>query len=202
MVPSGDYDYYHRQYGLPFLESEANYEQIYNGWATDTIVRQSAYRSVRRGDGLRLRRARIWNASWDDADTANDYGYGHRNWYDAIDFVGADQMTHLIDFYRGLDWQRMTYRPTGWATWTGEYAEELTDPVLRADDAANTVTVYFNAGTSSQGTLTQLMPWLPTRAAGLIRAREPIRRSMVRSRQPAELGLFRRSRTLRTGCCW
>ncbi len=157
MVPSGDYDYYHRQYGLPFLESEANYEQIYNGWATDTIVRQSAYRSVQAGGmGYGYGAHGIWNASWDDADTANDYGYGHRNWYDAIDFVGADQMTHLIDFYRSLDWQRMTYRPTGWATWTGEHAEELTDPLLRADDAANAVTVYFNADTSSQGTLTQL----------------------------------------------
>jgi len=157
MVPTGDYDYYRTQYNLPFLESEANYEQIFNGWATDTIVRQSAYRSIQAGGiGFGYGAHGIWNASWDDDDTGADFGYGHRNWYDAIDFIGGYQMAHMIDFYRALPWERMKYRPSGWASWSGEFTAELTDPVVRADDEADAVTVYFNAGSSSQGTLSQL----------------------------------------------
>jgi hypothetical protein len=155
-VPAGDYDFYRQQYGLPFLESEANYEQIYDGYATDTIVRQTAYRSIQAGGfGYGYGAHGIWNATRDDSDTADDYGYGHRNWDDALDFVGADQMTHLIDFYRSIPLQTMTYRADA-ATWSGTFVAGATEPVVRADDAANTVTVYFSAGTSSVGALTQL----------------------------------------------
>ncbi|SDU51839.1 F5/8 type C domain-containing protein [Jiangella alkaliphila] len=154
VVPTGDYDYYAEQYGAPFFESEANYEQILDGFATDTVVRQSAYRSIQAGGfGYGYGAHGIWNAAWDDQDTADDYGYGHRNWFDAIDFPGGDQMTHLADFYRSLPLSTMSYRPDGWAVWDGEYSAELTDPTLRADDAANVVTVYFLADTSSRGAL-------------------------------------------------
>ncbi len=156
MVPSGDYDYYHRQYGLPFLESEANYEQIYNGWATDTIVRQSAYRSVQAGGmGYGYGAHGIWNASWDDADTANDYGYGHRNWYDAIDFVGADDrhgilqaMEHLI----GLGHRRIAFLCANEGISTGRnryhaYREGLAAHGLPIDTAL----IYFAYGTRENG---------------------------------------------------
>lgn len=155
-VPAEDYDFYADQYGIPLLESEANYEQIYDGYATDTIVRQTAYRSIQAGGfGYGYGAHGIWNAARDDADTADDYGYGHRNWDDALGFVGADQMTHLIDFYRSIPLSTMTYRP-GIATWSGTFDAGVTEPVVRADDAASTVTVYFSAGTSSRGRLTDL----------------------------------------------
>lgn len=155
-VPAGDYDFYAQQYGLPFLESEANYEQIYDGYATDTIVRQTAYRSIQAGGfGYGYGAHGIWNATRDDSDTVDDYGYGHRNWDEALDFVGADQMTHLIAFYRSIPLEDMGYR-TDAATWAGTFVQGVSEPVLRADDAANTVTVYFTAGTSSVGSLTQL----------------------------------------------
>lgn len=156
LVPAEDYDFYAQQYGLPFLESEANYEQIYDGYATDTVVRQTAYRSIQAGGfGYGYGAHGLWNATRDDTDTADDYGYGHRNWDDAINFVGADQMTHLIELYRSIPLSTMSYR-TDAATWGGTFVEGATEPVLRADDEANTVTVYFCAGTSSVGTLTQL----------------------------------------------
>ncbi len=163
-VPAEDYDFYADQYGIPFLESEANYEQIYDGYATDTVVRQTAYRSIQAGGfGYGYGAHGIWNAARDDADTADDYGYGHRNWDDALAFVGADQMTHLIDFYRSIPLSTMTYRPEI-ATWTGVYDTGSTEPVVRADDAANTVTVYFSAGTSSRGRLMDLAdaPYIAT----------------------------------------
>lgn len=155
-VPVEDYHFYADQFGLPFLESEANYEQIYDGYATDAIVRRTAYRSIQAGGfGYGYGAHGIWNATRDGADTADDYGYGHRNWDDAIDFVGADQMTHLIRFYRSIPLAGMTFRSDS-AAWAGSFTAGVDEPVVRADDDAKTVTVYFSPGTSSVGRLTDL----------------------------------------------
>lgn len=152
-VPAADYDHYRQEYSVPFLESEANYEQIYDGFATDTIVRQTAYRSIQAGGfGYGYGAHGIWNATANDSDTADDYGYGHENWSDAIDFVGADQMTHMIDFYRSIPLTTMVYRPDAGA-WDGEFTPDLTEPITRADAETTVLTTYFSAGTSSRGEL-------------------------------------------------
>lgn len=152
-VPPADYDHYRQEYAVPFLESEANYEQIYDGFATDTIVRQTAYRSIQAGGfGYGYGAHGIWNATANDSDTADDYGYGHENWSDAIDFIGADQMTHLIDFYRSIPLNTMVYRPDA-AVWDGEFTPDLTEPITRADAETTVLTTYFSAGTSSKGAI-------------------------------------------------
>jgi len=153
-------NYYINYPTTPVIEGEANYEQINNsGLVSADMVRKTAWRAVQSGTfGYTYGAHGVWNAAWDNSDTTKDYTYGHRNWYDGIDFIGADQMTHVVDFYTAISWQDLIPRPSGWAAWNLSL-DNRSMPVVKADDGKSTVVVYFPAEyntTGSVGTLNNL----------------------------------------------
>lgn len=149
-------NYYEAADYRPLLEAENNYEG-YLDFLTADMVRATAYRAIQAGSfGYTYGAHGIWNAAWDDADTANDHIETHWNWNEAIDFLGGQQMAYLARFYRRLPWATLVPRPVGWA----EFPPELghTDrPLVTADEAAENVVVYLPAG------------YDPVEAAGTVR---------------------------------
>ncbi|MCC7359771.1 MAG: DUF4038 domain-containing protein [Anaerolineales bacterium] len=142
--------YYQAEPATPFLEAEANYEGL-GAFVSADLVRATAYRAIQSGSlGYTYGAQGIWNAVWDTADTANDFGGPHWNWNQAIDFKGGQQVAYLGRFYRRVPWQ--TLRPR----WVGvlEYAPQDVDanrPLATADTDAGNVVVYLPSGFTAQG---------------------------------------------------
>ncbi len=136
--------YYQARPPKPMLEAEANYEGLYP-WATADLVRASAYRAIQSGSfGYTYGAQGIWNAVWDDADTVADFSEFHRNWNQAIDFPGGQQMAYLARFYRRVPWATLQPRSHGLV----QYAPELIDqnrPLVTADADANNLVAYLPA---------------------------------------------------------
>jgi hypothetical protein len=136
--------YYQAANPVPLLEAESNYEGLFPD-ITPAVVRATAYRAIQSGSfGYTYGAQGIWNATWDAADTVNDFTSAHWNWNQAIDFPGGAQMAYLARFYRRLPWATLTPRPVGW----GEFPIDLADadrPLVTADNAAQNVVVYFPA---------------------------------------------------------
>jgi len=136
--------YYQAADYVPLLEAESNYEGFFAN-ITAEVVRVAAYRAIQAGSfGYTYGAQGIWNATWDEADTANDFTTAHWNWFEAIDFPGGAQMTYLARFYRRLPWATLAPRPAGWA----DFPPQLSDadrPLVKADEAGTNVVVYFPA---------------------------------------------------------
>lgn len=152
MWPTSQYAWYYGTYPtFPLVEAGGcNFEQI-NGPNNDEMVRWSLYRAVQAGSfGAGYGAHGIWNMVWDNNDTADDNGYQHRTWFEAIDYPGGFQMRHLRTFYTGLPWHELVPRRTGWATWS-LIQSEFQMPVLKASQGGRAVTVFFPASYNTKG---------------------------------------------------
>jgi hypothetical protein len=140
--------YWDYQPTKPFLETEANYEDIWD--VTTTATRQAAWKALQCGSyGYTYGVAGIWAMKWDyDVPGWDDFQNGIP-WFDGLDRPGGRQMTHLKDFYVHLDWARLVPR------FGDEAYGTFVDPeksVLSSDDAGTTV-VYLYSRSTAVGTL-------------------------------------------------
>jgi hypothetical protein len=140
----------------PFLESEANYEQILNGAVNSHMVRVSAYTAIQSGSlGFGYGANGIWNdiyAEGDEGCCVKDYGF--TPWQEAIDFEGGDQMTYLYNFYTALDWWKLEprFRDPSWA--------KLANPeqIILKSDGNQVYVVHFGNITTKTGLLKNMQP--------------------------------------------
>jgi hypothetical protein len=138
----------------PFLESEANYDDILNHLVTARHVRVSAYEAIQAGSlGFGYGANGIWNdiyAEGDEGCCVADYSYTW--WGDAIDFESADQMSYLYAFYTSHEWWKLEPR------FASKEWVELANPeksLLKSDGNRLYILYFFNP-TQKTGILRQM----------------------------------------------
>ncbi len=132
----------------PFLETEANYEDIWT--VTTDMTRQSAWKALQCGSyGYTYGVAGIWAMKWDyDVPGWDDFQNGVP-WFDGLRRPGGTQMTYLKEFYESLgDWQALVPR-FGDAAF-GTFAEPEQSVLSSGGD---TYVVYFYSASLATGTL-------------------------------------------------
>lgn len=94
----------------PFLETEANYEGIWEVPAD--APRQSAWKALQCGSyGYTYGAAGVWAIKWDYDVPGWDSFQNGIPWFDGLRLPGGDQMSILKDFYLGLgDWRNLVPR--------------------------------------------------------------------------------------------
>ncbi|AQX78942.1 hypothetical protein BWO91_02045 [Plantibacter flavus] len=133
----------------PFLETEANYEDIWAVTVDDT--RHSAWKALQCGSyGYTYGVAGVWAIKWDyDVPGWDDFQNGIP-WFDGIRKPGGDQMGILRRFYETLgDWQRLLPRYGDHTFGTFAHPEES---VLSSDGNSRYV-VYFYQDDLATGSL-------------------------------------------------
>jgi len=135
----------------PFIEAEANYEEIVLGADPNHAdrVREAAYKALQcGGTGFGYGANGLWNDCTSDTDCSCCEQWGVHPWYDAIHFAGGKQMRHLRAFYDALPWWRLTPRfsdPT-WAQFADSEASVL------SSDGSDLYVAYFY-GATAQGAI-------------------------------------------------
>lgn len=150
---------------LPMVEGEADYELLFDGsranqkqLLTADDMREKAYQAVQCGCcGYSYAANGVWQANWSAEQAGTQTVYGSTPWHQGIDLPGAQQMTHLKQFYTACDWPDLAPRreADGVISWTGPLAAEARPAVLM-DAAARCVVVYFYRGAPCPGALAQL----------------------------------------------
>ncbi len=137
----------------PFIEAEANYEEITLGGENHADrVRNAAYKALQTGAaGYGYGANGIWNLCTSDVDCACCEEWGVDPWYRAIHFPGGAQMRRLADFYTAVPWWQLTPRfgDTSWASFAD--AERSVLSTIGSDVYA----VYFY-GASASGQLAEM----------------------------------------------
>jgi len=134
----------------PFLETEANYEEIYGIPVTET--RKSAWKALQSGSfGYSYGVAGVWANKWDYATPGWDSFQTGIPWFDGIKRPGGTQMTVLKNFYEDLgNWQGLTPRFGDPAF--GSFADN--EKSVLSSNGNSTYVVYFYAeNTVATGTL-------------------------------------------------
>lgn len=133
----------------PFLETEANYEGIWDVPAD--APRQSAWKAMGCGSyGYTYGAAGVWAIKWDYDVPGWDSFQNGIPWFDGLRLPGGDQMTILKEFYLGLgDWQRL--RPTFGDPAYGSFAHP--EQSVLSSDGGRTYVVYFYGRGLETGTL-------------------------------------------------
>jgi Protein of unknown function (DUF4038)/Domain of unknown function (DUF5060)/F5/8 type C domain/Putative collagen-binding domain of a collagenase len=122
---------------MPVIEAECGYEKGNNSDET----RWSAWQSLMSGCcGYTYGAYGIWSATWDDKDTWNEFGT-HVNWFDAIDFLGAEHMRIFKQFWSQLPW--WTLAPSTSITWHTAPENGLEQPTQIASDDGSIVVAYL-----------------------------------------------------------
>jgi hypothetical protein len=136
----------------PYIETEANYEDIWD--VTVTATRQSAWKALQCGSyGYTYGVAGVWAIKWDYDVPGWDEFQNGIPWFDGLNRPGGAQMTILKEFYLGLgDWQRFVPRFGDPAYGRFAHPEES---VLSSDGAGSYV-VYFYAAATETGTIAGL----------------------------------------------
>lgn len=136
----------------PFLETEANYEDIWTVTTVDT--RQAAWKALQCGSyGYTYGVAGIWAMKWDYDVPGWDSFQNGIPWFDGLNRPGGTQMTHLKNFYLALpDWQRLTPRFGDPACGAFANAEKA----VLSSDGTSTYVVYFYDSTLETGVLAGL----------------------------------------------
>ena len=96
----------------PYIETEANYEQLY--WpqpiSTDK-VRETAWRAIQSGSyGYTYGASGIWAMNWQSGDGKGWESWSKLSWHEAMDLAGSFQMKYLKDFYLSLDFHKLEPR--------------------------------------------------------------------------------------------
>lgn len=144
--------YWEHQPSKPYLETEANYEQLHwSGEIIDTrAVRQSAWKALQCGSfGYTYGAAGVWAMKWDPSTPGWDE-YQSTPWYEGIDLPGRRQMKLMKEFYLSLgSWQRL--RPAFADSAYGEFGDS--ERAVLAHDGDRTYVVYLYNETLVSGTL-------------------------------------------------
>ena len=146
----------------PFIESEAMYENIKtlerNGRrrATPEMVRRVAYTAVQCGAcGYTYGAQGMWHLQWDEPKEGGfDLGFGScEPWHKVIDYIGADQMTIMRDFYESVNWPTLKPLDAGCfvankegglvITFSDEELQEIFMPCVTADDDMSMLVAYY-----------------------------------------------------------
>jgi hypothetical protein len=133
----------------PFLETEANYEGIWD--VPGEAPRQSAWKAMQCGSyGYTYGAAGVWAIKWDyDVPGWDDFQNGVP-WFDGLRLPGGDQMTILREFYLSLgDWQRL--RPSFGDPAYGSFADP--ERSVLSTDGGSAYVVYFYGPELSTGSL-------------------------------------------------
>jgi hypothetical protein len=133
----------------PFLETEANYEGIWDVPAD--APRQSAWKAFLCGSyGYTYGAAGVWAIKWDyDVEGWDSFQNGIP-WFDGLRLPGGDQMAILAGFYRELDdWQRLV--PTFGDPAYGSFASP--EQSVLATDGSSTYLAYFYDSALTTGAL-------------------------------------------------
>jgi hypothetical protein len=94
----------------PYIETEANYEQLYGHISADK-VRETAWRAIQSGSyGYTYGASGIWAMNWEAGDGRGWENYSKLSWHEAKDLPGSIQMKYLKDFYLSLDFHLLVPR--------------------------------------------------------------------------------------------
>lgn len=150
-MPASMYGDFRKRFpACPMVESEGLYEAAYSGeyvprQITPEMMRRLAYLCFQNGGcGYTYGVNGIWELSW-EATPKRGMG-GGVEWWDALDFPGADQMTYLRDFYESVHWEKL--RPINHVIEAGMHFEneelrQRVRPWFTADDEMKTIVGYF-----------------------------------------------------------
>lgn len=153
--PQAHYEWYWDYAPLqPYVEAEANYEQIHlGGLPNDPLhVRIAAYKAIQDGAlGFGYGANGIWNNCATKTSCSCCTQWGDDSWSEALEFRGAEQMTIMRGLYASLEWWRLQprFRDPGWSSFADSESSVLST-------IANEAYVAYFYGASSAGTLFQL----------------------------------------------
>ncbi|MBW2736770.1 MAG: DUF4038 domain-containing protein, partial [Deltaproteobacteria bacterium] len=137
----------------PFLEVEANYEELTVNAPHAASVRQSAYKSIQGGGaGFGYGASGLWNFCTTHTQCACCHDvWGGAPWHEALHYPGGAQMAHLRRFYESLPWWRLEPRFSD-AAWSSFSSPE--NAVLKT--LGSDLYVLYAYGLYTPGTLRQL----------------------------------------------
>jgi hypothetical protein len=139
----------------PIVEGESMYEGIttvepvQQRTATDTMVRQIAYRAIQSGCcGYTYGAQGCWDNVWDETDEGTHWG--RLPWFEGIDLPGAVQLGHLRRFYESVPW--WTLRPDDHTFFTTHGENALfAPPHVSSDPVRHHVVAFFGETYRSGG---------------------------------------------------
>ncbi|MHB1485121.1 MAG: apiosidase-like domain-containing protein [Saccharofermentanales bacterium] len=150
----------------PVIEESCPFDDIKIGTSVITreLIRRTAYHAIQSGTaGVVYGANGIYDPTYSPDYVAPSESWGgHTNWYDAIDFESATDMTRLKNFYTSISWWTLEPRPE--IVTSGPYArivdwsfvlDDLAMPVVKADKELDLVTIYYPIASSAiSGTIT------------------------------------------------
>jgi hypothetical protein len=130
---------YHATPTMPMIEAETGYEKDRGDGYEQ---RWSAWQSQMSGAcGYTYGAYGIWSATWDNDDHWNTFGT-HVNWFEAIDFVGGDQMRHVSSFFQAIPWQTLEPAPNA-IHWKNAPTTSRERPLHKAARDATLIVAYL-----------------------------------------------------------
>jgi hypothetical protein len=124
-------------------------EPVQQRTATDTIVRQVAYRAIQSGCcGYTYGAQGCWDNVWDETD--NGTHWGRLPWFEGIDLPGAIQLGHLRRFYESIPWWTLRPDDHTFSTTHGENAL-FAPPHVSSDPVRHHVVAFFGETYRSGG---------------------------------------------------
>lgn len=161
--------YNERDYKIPWLESEAKYEDI---WEIPTEqTREIAYLAVMNGSfGYSYGAEGGWQDTWNSQDTFQTYGRLPTPWHKALNkVVGSKQLPLFKAFFTSLPWWEMELDTTS-VKWSKEREDEgILRPTVNTSADKRYITIYYPINNrninydvypEATGTLTGLNPKL------------------------------------------
>ncbi len=144
----------------PYIETEANYEDINCGGFTGyNASRYSAWNGVLNGSvGFTYGVAGIWANCYSTEKNTGWYGmysYSYEPWYMGLDKPGSFEVGYMKKFFEALpDWTKLIPRFYS-STWSSFSADETMD--IAATEDMSTVVCYFqNIGSNKTGKIKML----------------------------------------------
>ena len=144
--------YYNSKNTKPFVETEANYEDIYcGGFNSYAASRIAAWKANLCGScGFTYGVTGIWANCWSTAGSTGWLGtYSTEPWYMGLDKPGSHEMKYMADFFRYADFSSLIPRFDGKAY--SDFSSE--DKVIASSDDAKTYAAYFYNNDLSTGTI-------------------------------------------------
>ena len=133
-------DKYNRTATLPFLEAEACYEGIDK--VPKNLTRKMAYTSIMCGSfGYSYGAEGIWNGTWDENDTFQQWGSNPIPWYQAIDGENGAQMQYLKQIFTSVPWWEL--KPYNSIISWYKQSGTASDPLLKSNSDRTSMMIYY-----------------------------------------------------------